>query len=369
MKNNIVATTETRSQSKSNVPVNKGHFDLDTPERISAFHEKLGSGWSEYQDYRNAWHYYPTNMIVRDYPILVDLELASNCNLKCPMCYTTTDHFMLTVKRKLMKWELAKKVIDEIAGHVYALRLSWRGESTLNNKMIDVVRYAKEKGIREISFLTNGWKLNLDYFIELQLAGIDWITVSFDGVEEEYNKIRKPLVYEETLNKLLKIKEYKILNNLDKPVIKVQGIWPSIRNNPEKFYNVLSNVSDLVAFNPLIDYLGKDERIVYEENFSCPQIYQRLFVSSTGESMMCNSDEYGDEIVGDANIQSIHDIWHGENLNRIRSLHKENNGFMKVPICTKCYYPRKTEANETAQVNGRTIKIRNYINRKQSAGE
>jgi len=364
-----IQTTQTRSHGKKNVPVNKGHFDLDTQERIDTFHLKLGAGWDQYQEYRRNWHEYPTNQIVRDYPLLVDVELASSCNLKCPMCYTITEHFKKNVRQKVMDWDLYKRVIDEVSGKVYALRLSWRGESTLHNKFVDAVSYAKEKGIREVSFLTNGWKLDLDYFIELQKAQADWITVSFDGVGEEYNKIRAPLKYEVMLERLRNIHDYKKKYNLNKPVIKIQGVWPAIRSNPEQFYKTLGAVSDLVAFNPLIDYLGKDTDILYEENFCCPQLYQRLFVSSTGDVMMCNSDEYGDEIVGNAWEETIHEIWHGPKLQKIRQLHSETDGFKKVPVCRKCFYPRKSEVNESAIVDGRTILIENYVNRAQEIGE
>ena len=366
-----IRTTLMRVNGHKNIPINKGHFDLDTADRIDEFHARLGRDWDQYGEYRNSWIHNASKQIVRDYPILVDVELASSCNLKCPMCYTTTDHFKETVKRKIMKWELYQKIIDEVAEHIFALRLSWRGESTLHPKFVDAVRYAKTRGIREVSFLTNGYKLDLDYFKELHEAGADWITVSFDGVGDEYNRIRAPLVYEEMLEILRLIHEYKQANNIEKPVIKIQGIWPSIRSDPEKFYTTLSEVSDLVAFNPLIDYLGNDkpEDILYEENFSCPQIYQRLFVSSTGEAMMCNSDEYGEEIVGNVHEQSIHEIWHGEKLQRIRDLHAEYDGFKKVPVCTKCFYPRLTQVTETAVVMGRRIDVENYVNRPQIIGK
>ena len=234
---------------------------------------------------------------------------------------------------------------------------------------MDAVKYAKDKGIREISFLTNAWKLDVDYFKKLSEAGADWITVSFDGLGEENNKIRKPLVYEEILGNLRDIAEYKRESGVEKPVIKVQGIWPAIRPDPSGYYNTMKEVSDLVAFNPLIDYLGNDTDIVYEENFSCPQIYERVFVSSTGEAMMCNSDEYGEEIIGDANHQTIHEIWHGEKLKRIRNLHSCKNGFMEVPICTKCFYPRKMAVDETAEIDGRSFDIENYVNRNQEVGK
>ena len=366
-----VRTTQTRVLGEQVIPINKGHFDLDTPDRIDEFHARLGRNWDQYEEYRHSWFHYPSKQIVRDYPILVDVELASSCNLKCPMCYTTTDHFKETVKRKIMKWDLYTQVIDEVADHIFALRLSWRGESTLHPKFVDAVRYAKDKGIREVSFLTNGYKLDIGYFKQLHEAGADWITVSFDGIGEEYNRIRAPLVYEEMLDKLRCIQDYKETNNIEKPVIKIQGIWPSIRDDPEGFYRTLADVSDLVAFNPLIDYLDNDkpEDILYEENFSCPQIYQRLFVSSTGDAIMCNSDEYGEEIIGNVHEESIHEIWHGEKLQRIRDLHAERDGFMKVPVCTRCFYPRLTQVTETAVVMGRQINIENYVNRVQTVGK
>ena len=362
---------ELQGQDGQSVQLNKGHFNLDTDERSAEFSRKMALGWEEeYAQYRADWEHLPREKIVRDYPLLVDIELASSCNLKCPMCYTTTQHYADNVKRKLMKWELFTKVIDEVAGKVPAIRLSWRGESTIHKKFIDAVRYAKQKGVGEVSFLTNASKLDLDYFKQLVDAGADWITVSFDGLGEAYNNIRAPLKYEETLAKLRAAMEYKQQHGLARPLIKVQGIWPAIRKNPQDFYNTMREVSDLVAFNPLIDYLGNDaeEDIVYEQHFSCPQIYQRVFVSSTGDAMMCNSDEYGEEIIGNATRQTIHEIWHGEKLNRIRKLHAQEDGFKGVPICKRCFYPRKTEVGEQALVDGRIVLVENYVNRKQEVG-
>jgi len=371
IKNEFLSTGQHSSKnSKEYIPVNKGHFELDTEERVQAFHDKLGRGWeTEYREYRSCWVTLPREKRVRDYPILLDVELSSACNLSCPMCYTTTEHFKKNVTRKFMEWELFQKIVDEVAGKVYSLRLSWRGESTLHDQFVDAVRYAKNSGIKEVSFLTNGSKLTLEYFIELTKAGADWISVSFDGLGEEYEKIRKPLKYRETYAKLRDAMEYKNSENLEKPVIKVQTIWPAIRKNPEVYYNTIRDVSDLVAFNPIIDYLEKDTEIVYEENFSCPQLYERLFVSSTGDVMMCNSDEYGEEIVGNAWEKKIHDIWHGARLKRIRELHGRHDGFRELATCRRCFFPRKTEVNEMAIVNGRTIMVENYVNRCQVIGE
>lgn len=352
-----------------NIQLNKGHFALDTDERIDLFSKKLAQGWEdEYEQYRSLWAILPVTRTVREYPLLVDLELASVCNLKCPMCYTITDEFKKKVTKGFMDFDLFKKIIDEIAGKVFAVRLSLRGEATLHKQFIECVRYAKAAGIRELSTLTNGSRLRGEYLEQIMDAGIDWITISVDGIGETYEKIRRPIKYSEIIDNISQINIIKQKKNRTKPVIKVQGIWPAVRNDPEEYYNTLAPIADLVAFNPLIDYLRKDEVIVYEEGFSCPQLYQRLVVGSDGRVIMCSNDEDGQVIIGDADEQSIHEIWHGEHLCRLRDTHGEPDGFKNIDVCRHCYYPRRTILNETATVNNRIIHIENYINRAQEVG-
>ena len=278
---------------KKGIPINKGNYSMDTAERDLEFIKNLSAGWEqEYNEYRKKWVDNAKNQILSDYPLLVDLELSSICNLKCPMCYTISKQFKENVNTKRMDFDLFKKIIDEIGGKVPALRLSLRGEATLNKNFVECIKYAKEKGIKEVSTLTHGFKLDIPFFEKIVKAGIDWITISIDGVEETYNEIRKPLKFNDLLNKIKNIKKYKDRNNLKKPVIKVQGIWPAVAKDPDKYYNTFAPIVDQVAFNPLIDYLWNDEEIEYlDEDFSCPQQYQRLVVGADGLVMKCSNDE------------------------------------------------------------------------------
>lgn len=356
---------------KKIIPINKGNYSsLETEKRENLFDQYKAEGWEEeYSSYRFNWSKFPNEQIVNDYPLLVDIELASICNLKCPMCYTITDEFKEKVNAKLMKFDLFKKIIDEISGKVPALRLSLRGESTLHPKFIECIKYAKEKGIKEISTLTNGSKLDIPYFKKIVDAGIDWITISVDGLDEEYEKIRKPLKFNDTLENIKNMSNYKKENNLHKPVIKIQSLWPSIKNDPGKFYNTFEPITNLIAFNPLIDYLQKDSDISYIDNFSCPQLYQRIVVGADGSVMMCSNDEENDNIIGNANIESIHSIWHGDKLNAVRKMHLKKDGFKNIDVCKKCYLPRETESTESSEVNGRRFDIINYVNRNQNIGK
>ena len=74
---------------KVNTPIDKGNYSMDTTEREILFDKNRGSNWPiGYKKYRKQWSDLPKFNIVSEYPLLVDLELSSICNLKCPMCYT-----------------------------------------------------------------------------------------------------------------------------------------------------------------------------------------------------------------------------------------------------------------------------------------
>lgn len=351
------------------IPINKGNYSMDTPEREAKFDTYRGEGWeAEYRDYRSKWSELAQTQTVSEYPLLVDIELASVCNLRCPMCYTITDEFKQQVTTTRMNWELYKKIIDEIGGKVPAIRLSLRGEATLHTKFVECIRYAKENGIKEVSTLTHGGKLTLPFFEKIVDAGIDWITISVDGVGETYEKIRKPIKFNELLDKIKAMKRFKDERGLHRPVIKVQGIWPAIKENPQAYYDTFAPCTDLVAFNPLIDYLSKDTEIDYLENFTCPQQYQRLVIGADGLVMKCSNDEENREVIGDANKETVHQLWHGEKMQAVREMHLQPQGFMQSAVCRKCYLPRETNEEE-ASVDGRTFIVRDYRNRTQEIGK
>ena len=353
----------------SNVPINKGNYGLETPEREALFERYRGEGWEEgYAAYRRNWHELPQRQEVSEYPLLVDLELSTACNLKCPMCYTVTEEFKQKIPARMMDFTLFTKVIDEIGGRVPALRLSLRGEPTIHPRFIDCIAYAKAHGIGEVSFLTNCSTLTPEFFTRAMEAGADWITISVDGLDGMYESIRKPLKFQETLDKIKAMKEIKERAGRHRPVIKVQAIWPSIKDDPQAFYDTFAPYADLIAFNPLIDYLGKDSEIVYEEGFICCQQYQRLVVGADGRVMICSNDEETSVCVGDAATETIREIWHGGKLQHYRDLHRQPDGFKQVELCRGCYLPRKTETAEEARINGVSVAVNNYVNRSQTIG-
>lgn len=352
-------------------PINKGQFTLETPEREARFESRRGFGVeAAYRENRRQWAEFPRRQHVAPYPLHVDVELSSICNLRCPMCYTITPAFKKKVRAGLMDWALFTRVVDECAAAgVYSLRLSLRGESFLHPRIVDAVRYAKSRGIAEVSTLTNGLRLDEELFREVMAAGLDWITISFDGLGATYERIRRPARYDRAVEKIANYARIKAAAGRVKPVVKVQSILPAIREDPEAYYRVFAPIADMVSANPLIDYLHKDEQagIPYESNFSCPQLYQRLVVGSDGLVLACANDEENECVIGDATRQTIREIWHGPELDAARRSHREHRGVRDYRACAKCYLPRRTEP-AIIRIGGREVVALNYLNRSQKIG-
>lgn len=349
--------------------INKGQFRLTSRKKNLKFELNRGKGHLlSYIKNRIGWHFYPRFHHITKFPPHVDVELSSACDLNCPMCYTTTQEFKDKVKPGLMDFELFKKIIDECAKYnLYSIRISLRGEPFIHPKIYEMIEYAKKKGIKEVASLTHGGKLNEEEFGKLIDLGLDWLTISFDGIGEVYEKIRYPLKFDEAVQKIRNYQEIKKKRGVVKPVIKVQTVWPAISKNPEEFYKIFNPITDQVASNPLIDYLGNDTDIVYEENFTCPQLWQRLVINADGRVALCANDEMGSHILGDVNNESIYDVWHGKKLNKARKIHESHNGVKEMEVCKHCYLPRKTQ-RETVAIDNHFIKIDNYLNRAQKVG-
>ena len=107
----------------------------------------------KYRLYRLRWNWAPKLRYVTRYPTHIDFETTNKCNLRCVMC---AREFMEANKGEI-DFDLFKKVIDEAAGNgLKSIKLNWRGEPLIHPKVPEMVEYAKNKGVIEVMFNSNG---------------------------------------------------------------------------------------------------------------------------------------------------------------------------------------------------------------------
>lgn len=349
--------------------INRLHGYMSPAWKNLMFHYGRGKGHLfQYLKNRLRWHYGPRLNWRGGFPDHVDLELASVCNMKCPMCYTTTQEFKDLVPAKLLDFDLFRRLVDECAAHrLFSLRLSFRGEPTLHPRFMECARYAKERGIPEVSSLTNALRLTPAMFAELVDMEFDWLTISFDGMGKTYDEIRNPAKFTEMLAKIEEFRAIRDRKGSRKPVLRIQTVWPAIESDPQSFYDLFEPIVDQVCYIPLHDYLHKDIQIEYLDDFRCPVPWQRLVVESAGRVLMCINDELGRHIVGDTTKQSLAEIWNGEALRAVRQVHLNHEGCRKLVPCKACNMPRKTVL-VPHEIEGRIWAVEEIVGRPQEVG-
>lgn len=294
--------------------------------------------------YRLKWNYYARFRIVPSAPLHVDIETTDACNLRCVMCI----HGMEGVQNTgHIDPALAYKAINECAKlGVYSIKFNFRGEPLLHPNIVEFVRYAKEKGILEVQFNTNGLPANEKKLEALIGAGLDRIIFSVDGATKStYEKIRVGGEFEKLIKNIETFIKIKRDRHLAKPFIRVQMVkYLGAEKEVDKFINFwttrgVDNISvidkqdrDNKDGHPL-----KDGRRPIGRCF-CEQPWQRININRDGKVLMCCGDWDRKVIIGDFHKQSIKEIWHS---NKLRELRKKINKLEldDIPACRTCFRP------------------------------
>ena len=143
---------------------------------------------TRYQEYRRKWKEWPEKFQSGDFPLHLDIEPTNVCNLRCPFCATTYNKY----NNGFMAEKTWKKILDEAGRHnLYSLKFTYRGEPLLHKDLPRMVAYAKDAGVMDVYFNTNAVKLDEETIHKLIDAGLDRISISFEGMDKRiYEKYR-----------------------------------------------------------------------------------------------------------------------------------------------------------------------------------
>ena len=313
------------------VKVNWFQKEIDSPERNWSFIKKQGN-LIKFLHNRFQWYNYPRLSQVAEFPLHVDIEVSANCDLTCPMC--PRRHADVS-EYNHMDFNLFKRIVDECAQYnLFSARLSWRGESLTHPQFLDFVRYIKtEKKIPNVSFLTNGHKLNQEIAIGLVEAGIDYVSFSVDGIDDIYDIVRAPAKFESVYNGIKTLKEIREKVGKPRPQIRIIGLWPAIAKNAEGYFNKMKHVADKIVTNPVKDYRITNET-KFAKDYVCQYPWERLFVGCDGRTQPC-SNSIERLYIGDVREQTLAQIWKGEVMDKLRKDHIEGR-IDRYFACSRC---------------------------------
>jgi radical SAM protein with 4Fe4S-binding SPASM domain len=313
----------------------------------------------EYWEYRKNWSEYPKKMHVSDFPLHLDIETTSYCNLECVMCPRTIQMKegigYLPENEEEFPMDLYKKIIDEGSDNgLCSIKFQYLSEPLADSKIIERIKYAKDKGIMDLMFNTNATLLTEKMAYDLLESGLDDIFFSIDSIiPEKYNKIRVGADYDqviENIKSFMKIKNegnYKHVQTRTSMVV-LPGTKQSELDEYVKFWLPIVGI---VGFDEWIDHSTKRKELNdYNPNFICAQPFQRLFIMHEGTCTPCCVDATRGYPLGHVQEQSITEIWHGEKLTKMREAQTSGN-YRSIEICKKCYIPfSKSDGGTTPEI-------------------
>jgi radical SAM protein with 4Fe4S-binding SPASM domain len=118
------------------------------------------------------------------FPVLSEIALTYRCTHRCSFCYASAGP--RGARADEMTTEQVKRVIDRIVDEAHVPTISFTGgEPTLRKDLPELIRHAKQKGMR-VNLITNGMRCAKPaYAAELKQAGLDSAQVSLEAADAE----------------------------------------------------------------------------------------------------------------------------------------------------------------------------------------
>ncbi len=314
-----------------------------------------------FKKYRSDWTDRPTNSKYGNFPLSLNVEITTKCNLACTFCW----HSSLKEDEKIhLEFEDFKKIIDEASSFkIPSINLNGLGEPITHPRLLDMVEYCKMKGVQDIMFHTNGTKLSDKRIKDLITSGLTQIIFSLDTPDKDtYEKVRIGAKFDKVnsnVEQFIKIKkEMKSIL----PLVRVTMVLTDETiHQVDQFKKKWEGKADHITTQELLfssdvkesseesvswkskekSYysVDKQELLEFEKKrgigFKCPYLYQSLKIKSDKTVLACsprNAPKLGRLDDGLSNI------WQNEKINNLRKLHEEGKWY-KVKECISCDIP------------------------------
>ncbi|MBU0513914.1 MAG: radical SAM protein [Proteobacteria bacterium] len=299
-----------------------------------------------FTEYREAWARATAQTEIPEFPLSLDLEQNATCNLRCLMCpMGSKDYVNPMADTPVMDRGLYDQLIDEGAAHgLPAMTFGYLSEPLLRPDIADLTAYAREQGVMDIRLGTNGTLLSRQVARDLIQAGLTRLEISLDAATEAtFNKLRRGGSYGRVVRNIDAFLEERARAGSTWPLLRLSFLRTGLNHlELDEFITLWRGKADFFSIQEMILYedadIASDQTVNAgrrPEQFTCAQPWQRLIVRSNGDVYPCCS-AYGTRLVlGNAQKESLHDLWHGPAMSDLRGRLAEGR-YAEIPACREC---------------------------------
>ena len=270
-----------------------------------------------------------------DWPAIVQIESTNLCNAKCVFCPRDEMHRAQGV----MSFELFRKIVDECVDlGITHVRVHNYGEPFVDRRLVDKVRYAKQKGIKEVGMISNGSLITEAVARGMIEAGLDAINISVDASGKEvFESTRIGLKYDKVIANIEGLIRIRAEMGRRRPKLILSFVRQNNSADEQAFIEHWRKVADKIHITELHNWAGT-LNTESDVNYPCYRPWLTFTVLWDGRVSLCCADFDGRNVLGDLNTSSIREIWNAEPYVNARRQHLESGG---PDICRSCDLPRK----------------------------
>jgi radical SAM protein with 4Fe4S-binding SPASM domain len=207
-----------------------------------------------------------------------------------------------------------------------------------------MIKYADESGIAETLHMnTNGLLLDQKHWEVFLNSGIDDVTISIDAARAgTFKKLKGADLLAKIESNIRGLLSYKKEKGLSRPFIRVKIMEFADVTSSEinEFMDKWQGLADNVQVTGIHHWSGaiKEVKVTDEvklQRYPCVLLWYMLAVNWSGKVSACNVDWDLSAVVGDVSKNTLHDIWNGAEIKRLRRA--EVSGEEKpAKVCKEC---------------------------------
>jgi radical SAM protein with 4Fe4S-binding SPASM domain len=296
--------------------------------------------------YREAWAGATAQEAVPEFPLSLDLEQNATCNLRCLMCpMGSADYVNPMADAPVMDVGLYFRLIDEGAIHgLPAMTFGYLSEPLLRPDIADLTAHARARGVMDIRLGTNGTLLTRQTSRALIRAGLTRLEVSLDAASETtFRKLRRGGSFHRVVENIEAFLDERAAAGTTFPLLRLSFLRTGLNHHElDEFLVMWRGRADFFSIQEMIYYdqadISAEDRVDAGQvpaGFTCAQPWQRLIVRSNGDVYPCCS-AYGAQLaLGNANQESLFDLWHGSKIGLLREA-LATGRWAEIPACREC---------------------------------
>lgn len=296
-----------------------------------------GADMGRWTAFREAYHRAQRLEAVAEFPLQIDFELNSTCQMKCTFCV----HGQQKMKKRGLTFAQFQAVIDE--GQRFGLcsiKLNYINEPLLNHAFEHYVRYAKNHGVLNVYFATNGLLLDQTRARALIQAGVTKIMVSLDATTAEtFQKMRHSPHFERIKANVLGLIRLRDAMGLNFPLVRVNFVkTPVNAHEADAFIEEWRDVADMIGFQDQVAVPGAKQEILRDKElnrFRCSFPYKMIVVDAAGNLLPCCTFSGRQMPLGNIKLMSVKEAWDSLQMRRLRALHAAGD-WRSDPVCAGC---------------------------------